>query len=364
MKLLSIVGARPQFIKIAPMFIHDGFKKYGVIHKVVHTGQHYDFRMDGIFFQELNLPQVDYHLGVGSGSNVYQVSEIAKRLEEVLVREKPDWVLVYGDTNSTLGGALCAAKLGFKVVHIEAGLRSYNKSMQEEINRVVVDRISEVLFCPTENSKNNLMKENIRKNVFIVGDLMLELINILEIKLGPGFFQGSKLNDYILLTLHRAENVDNPEILRKILSVIKEVSEKICKVVFPVHPRTMKRVNDYGLGFLLEGVEVIEPVSFLEMLKLQKNSLVIITDSGGVQKEAMYFGIPCITLRSETEWVETIKCKANTLISPVIGQFREILIEWVNLLIGKEKKIGSCLKFINYKSVAKKIYDILLKKFG
>ncbi|MFN3477740.1 MAG: non-hydrolyzing UDP-N-acetylglucosamine 2-epimerase [bacterium] len=361
MKLLSVVGARPQFIKIAPMFFYD-FKKHGIIHRVVHTGQHYDFRMDGIFFQELNLPQVDYHLGVGSGSNVYQVCEIAKRLEEVFIKEKPDWVLVYGDTNSTLGGALCAVKLGFKVAHVEAGLRSYNKSMQEEINRVMVDHISDVLFCPTRNSKTNLFKEGIKKNVFIVGDLMLELINILESKIDSFKFSLSGRNDYILLTLHRAENVDNPAILGKILAVIKEISEKICKVIFPVHPRTMKRINDYGLNFLLEGVEVIEPVSFLEMLKLQKDARVIMTDSGGIQKEAMYFSVPCVTLRNETEWTETIKCGANTLISPFVNEFRENLIQKVNLLIGRGKNNlnGLCLKYLRYRLVAKKIYDTLI----
>jgi len=313
MKIISIVGARPQFIKLKPVI--EELRKRKITHILVHTGQHYDYEMSKIFFEELSIPEPDYNLEVGSHTQGKQTALMLERIEKVLLKEKPDIVIVYGDTNSTLAGALSAVKLNIPVAHVEAGLRSFRMDMPEEVNRVLTDRISKFLFCPTRTAVNNLKKEGITKGVYLVGDVMYDIFKskikshkskiLKKLKLRP--------KEYLLLTIHRQENADNPKNLKSILSALVESEEK---VVFPIHPRTKKALKmiksfeekDFK-NFLF-----IEPVSYLDMLALEKNAKKILTDSGGVQKEAYWFGVACITLRDETEWVETMKNNCNVLV--------------------------------------------------
>lgn len=339
MKIVTVIGARPQFIKASA--VHRAIKSIGRKNKIkeilVHTGQHYDYLMDKVFFEELNLPKPNYYLGVGSGSHGRQTALMLERIEGVLLKEKPDVVMVYGDTNSTLAGALSAAKLKIPVAHIEAGLRSYNRKMPEELNRVLTDHLSTYLFCPTEQAVRNLKKEGIRNGkerlVKNVGDVMYDSIlyysriaekksKILEdLNLSPS---KSSYKDYFLLTIHRAENTDNHERLKSILKALNEIGKEIT-VIFPIHPRTKKMINHYRLTREIKNIKMIEPVSYLNMLMLEKHAKIILTDSGGVQKEAFWLGIPCITLREETEWVETVQSGWNIL----AGVDKEGIIEAV-----------------------------------
>jgi len=351
MKIINIVGARPQFVKLAPILKaiekHNAENPDNKITEVlVHTGQHYDYEMSQIFFDELGLKDPDYHLGVGSGTHAYQTGEILKRTEEVLLKEKPDLVMVYGDTNSTLAGALAAVKLHIPVAHVEAGLRSFNRKMPEEINRVLTDHISSLLFCPTKTAVENLRREGIEKGVHLVGDVMYDAVllylslaekksNILErLNLEAKSYalatvhraentdeSGQKSNilerlnleakSYALATVHRAENTDESGRLEGILKGLEGIAKNGLPVVFPVHPRTRKRIKE--AGFSISGIMLIDAVSYLDMLILEKNARVILTDSGGVQKEAFFFKVPCVTLRDETEWVETVEAGWNTL---------------------------------------------------
>jgi len=321
LKLVTIVGTRPQFIKSAP--VSRAIQKHNVenpnepLTKVlVHTGQHYDYEMSGVFFDDLGLKPPDYHLGVGSGTHGYQTGEMLKRIEEVLLAEKPDVVMVYGDTNSTLAGALAAAKLRIPVAHVEAGLRSFNKRMAEEINRVLTDHISDLLFCPTQTAVENLRREGITQGVYLVGDVMydaaLQYLALAERKSRILERLGLKPKDYALATVHRAENTDDPQRLRAIFAGLEAVVRAGLPVILPLHPRTRKQAESLGLS--PNGVRVLEPVSYLDMLLLEKNARVILTDSGGVQKEAFFFRVPCVTLREETEWVETVETGWNVLI--------------------------------------------------
>jgi len=321
MKVVSIVGARPQFIKLAPVL--RAIQRYNrenpgqpIQEVLVHTGQHYDYEMSQVFFEELSLKAPDYHLGVGSGTHGYQTGEMLRRIEEVLLREKPDWVMVYGDTNSTLAGALAAAKLHIPVAHVEAGLRSFNRRMPEEINRVLTDHMSTLLFCPTERAVENLRREGITEGVHLVGDVMydaaLQYTELAERKSCVLETLGLEQKEYALATVHRAENTDAHERLSGILRGLERIAGEGLPVVFPLHPRTAKKLR--RLGVALNGVRVLEPVSYLDMLVLEKNARVILTDSGGVQKEAFFFRVPCVTLREETEWVETVEAGWNTLV--------------------------------------------------
>ncbi|WP_376790596.1 non-hydrolyzing UDP-N-acetylglucosamine 2-epimerase [Thermoflexus sp.] len=322
MKIVNIVGARPQFIKVAPILKaiegHNRARPDVPIHEVlVHTGQHYDYEMSQVFFDELGLKAPDYHLGVGSGTHGYQTGEMLKRIEEVLLREKPDWVLVYGDTNSTLAGALAAAKLHIRVAHVEAGLRSFNKRMPEEINRILTDHVSDCLFCPTETAVQNLAREGITKGVYLVGDVMYDAVQMYlaaaEDKSQILETLALKPKEYALATVHRAENTDDPERLRNIMMGLKHIAQDGLRVIFPAHPRTRKAISDLSLDISSSNLKVIGPVSYLDMLVLEKNARVILTDSGGVQKEAFFFRVPCVTLREETEWVETVEAGWNVL---------------------------------------------------
>ncbi|AAL80918.1 UDP-N-acetylglucosamine 2-epimerase (non-hydrolyzing) [Pyrococcus furiosus DSM 3638] len=315
MKIATIVGARPQFIKMAP--VSRELRKY-FEEVVIHTGQHYDYEMDRIFFEQLNIPEPDYNLGVGSGSHGYQIGEMLKKIEEVLIKEKPDLVMVFGDTNSTLAGALAAAKLKIKVAHVEAGLRSFDKSMPEEINRILTDHVSDYLFAPTETAVKNLYNEGIRNGVYLTGDVMLDAL-LYNVKIAERCSEilnklGLKPKEFCLATVHRAENTDNLERLKNIIDAFVECKETI---VFPVHPRTEKVLKAYGLYDSLkkaENVILIKPVGYLDMLMLEKNAKKILTDSGGVQKEAYFLKVPCITLRERTEWVETVEDGWNVLV--------------------------------------------------
>ena len=315
MKIVSIVGARPQFIKAAPVSAALRKKHQELL---LHTGQHYDDNMSRIFFDEMKIPRPDKNLGVGSGSHAQQTGQIMIGVEKYLMSEKPDWVIVYGDTNSTMAGALAAVKLHIPVAHIEAGLRSFNRRMPEEINRVVADSVSKILFCPTETAVQNLAREGIVRNVHNVGDVMfdaaLKFAPLAEKKSQILGQLGVREKEYFLLTLHRAENTDNENNLRRIVDAIVEAP---LVVIFPVHPRTRKFLNDYRLFEKLKKssqVRIIEPVSYLEMILLEKKARKILTDSGGVQKEAYFYKVPCITLRNETEWVETVEDGWNILV--------------------------------------------------
>jgi UDP-N-acetylglucosamine 2-epimerase len=315
MKIVTIVGARPNFIKMAP--VSKELRKARIEEVVIHTGQHYDYEMDRIFFEQLGIPEPDYNLGVGSGSHGYQTGEMLKRIEEKLLFEKPDMVLVYGDTNSTLAGALAAAKLNIPVAHVEAGVRCFNRTVPEEINRVLVDRISRYLFCPTQRAVENLKSEGISEGVYLVGDVMLDaLLQNIERAKSSGILRelGLKEKDYILATVHRAENTDKRENLENIYKALVESGERI---VFPIHPGTRKMLASYGL---LDGLEksenvlITKPLGYFEMLCLEMNAKKILTDSGGVQKEAYFLKVPCITLRNETEWPETVEDGWNVLV--------------------------------------------------
>ncbi|WP_292366042.1 MULTISPECIES: non-hydrolyzing UDP-N-acetylglucosamine 2-epimerase [unclassified Methanoculleus] len=324
MKIASIVGARPQFIKCAPVS-RELRKEHEEV--LVHTGQHYDHGMSEVFFEELRIPKPDYNLGIGSGTHGRQTGAMLGAIEDVLEKEMPDVVLVYGDTNSTLAGALAAAKLHIPVAHVEAGLRSFDRRMPEEVNRVLTDHASDLLFCPTETAVANLAAEGVTKGVFLVGDVMLDAMNynrgiaeersrILEdIGVEPG--------DYLVVTVHRPSNTDSPEKMAAILGALGEADRS---VVFPVHPRTRKYLAGYGLlTKMSENVRLIEPLGYLDMIRLIGHAEKILTDSGGVQKEAYMLGVPCITLRENTEWVETVEAGWNVL----VGAGRERIVDAV-----------------------------------
>ena len=311
MKLVSVVGARPQFLKAAAVSRELRAQQTEIL---VHTGQHYDYQMSGVFFDGLELPAPDVNLGVGSGSHGAQTGAMLAGIEDVLLRERPDCLLVYGDTNSTLAGALAASKLSIPVVHIEAGLRSFNRRMPEEINRVVVDHLSDLLLCPSDTAASHLANEGITANVRVVGDVMLDVLNWARQRVGDnppaalhrlGLTRGS----HLLATVHRSENTDDAARLSHILSAFNQIDER---VVFPVHPRTRKAIAD--MNCLVEPhVHLIDPVGYLEMVALTDSARLVLTDSGGLQKEAYWLGVPCVTLRDETEWVETVEAGWNTL---------------------------------------------------
>jgi UDP-GlcNAc3NAcA epimerase len=316
MKVLTIIGARPQFIKSAPVSL--AIRKLGYNEYVVHTGQHYDYGMSQIFFDELEIPQPDVNLGIGSGFHGQQTGKMLIALEEVIQAQKPDWVLVYGDTNSTLAGALAAVKLHVPLAHIEAGLRSYNREMPEEHNRVLTDHCADLLFCPTETAVNNLTKEGITQGVYLVGDTMYDaVLQFAEIaRQRSHILQNLRIEPkkYLLATVHRPHNTDNLNNLRRIVESLIETNET---VIFPVHPRTQAHFDKFGFTQFYsqcQNLRFIEPVGYLDMLMLEQHARIILTDSGGVQKEAYFFGVPCITLRPETEWVETVAAGWNVIV--------------------------------------------------
>ena len=325
MKIISIIGARPQFVKCAPVST-ELRKKHEEI--LIHTGQHYDDELSSVFFKELEMPKPDYNLGVGSGMHGEQTGKMLIAIEKVLLKEKPDMVLVYGDTNSTLAGALAAVKLHIKVAHVEAGLRSFDRRMPEEINRVLTDHVSDILFCPTQTAAENLKKEGIVDGFYDVGDVMFDALlhnkKIAERKstILEDFGLGRK--QYLVATIHRPSNTDKNRNLQNIVDAFCETDENI---VFPVHPRTAKYLKEYGLHEKLQKhVKLVKPLGYLDFLKLMTHARKILTDSGGVQKEAYMLKVPCITLRENTEWIETVDDGWNVL----VGVNRERIVRMVN----------------------------------
>lgn len=327
MKLLSVIGARPQFIKSAPLS-----RKIRERHEeiLVHTGQHYDRNMSEIFFSELGIPEPDYNLGVGSASHGEQTGRMLIELEKVLLSERPQLVLVYGDTNSTIAGALAASKLHIPVAHVEAGLRSFDRSMPEEINRVLTDHISDLLFCPTDTAVLNLRAEGISNGVYNVGDVMADAVlhNRAIAEERSTVFDDLNLQDreYLLVTVHRPSNTDSETNLLSIVNALIDCGEK---VVFPVHPRTEKFLKQYGLwGKAEESLILTPPLSYLDMLHLVAHTKKVLTDSGGLQKEAYILGVPCITLRETTEWVETVEAGWNVLVGADYGKIMDTVSEF------------------------------------
>jgi UDP-GlcNAc3NAcA epimerase len=346
-KILTVVGARPQFVKAAvvsrEMLKHqDCFQEV-----IVHTGQHYDANMSQVFFDEMQIPQPDYHLEIGGGNHGEMTGKMLIKIEEVLLKEKPDIVLVYGDTNSTLAGALAAVKLHVPVAHVEAGLRSYNRVMPEEHNRVLTDHVSDWLFCPTQTAVNNLLSEGFSANgqrttdngqrssqpkVVMTGDVMLDAF-LFYSKISDqksAIIKDLQLEnkDFVLCTIHRAENTDNPDRLDSILSALKEISEEKT-IVLPLHPRTKKILEHRALNTEHRALKIIDPVSYFDMIQLLKHSQLVMTDSGGVQKEAFFAKSPCVTLREETEWVELVDQGHNKVVGSqkdtIISGYHEML---------------------------------------
>ena len=316
-KIAIIIGARPQFIKHAP--VENALKKYFNTFSI-HTGQHYDKKMSDIFFDQLGMNEPTYMLSVGSASHGKQTGVMIQKIEEVLLKEKPDGLIVYGDTNSTLAGAIAASKLGISIIHIESGLRSFNKSVPEEINRIITDHISDFLFVPTQLALINLKKEGLSdEKIFLSGDVMVDSLLLAKKHIGNKFYE----KDYILLTLHRPYNTDEISRLIRILNVLNSVGKK---VIFPIHPRTLNALkNSENEINNFKNINFIDSASYFDFIKLQLESSCIITDSGGVQKEAYILKKKCITLRSETEWIETLKNNWNTLIFDDLNNIKDVL---------------------------------------
>lgn len=326
-KILTIVGARPQFIKASvvskAILEYNQNNSYKIEEKIIHTGQHYDTNMSDIFFDEMKIPKPSYNLSIGSGSHAEQTGKMMIAIENVFVEEKPEMVLVYGDTNSTLAGALTASKLHIPIAHVEAGLRSFNREMPEEINRVLTDQLSSILFCPTNVAIENLKKEgipnkNLNNKVIKSGDVMYDAsIYFSNIATNKWLMNNNlKPNNYVLATVHRAENTNNIDRLYSIIEALANISNDICQVVFPIHPRTRLIINEHKeLQSIINksNIKAIAPIGFLDMICAEKNSKLIITDSGGIQKEAYFHKKPCVTLREETEWIELVISGWNKL---------------------------------------------------
>ena len=333
MKILTILGARPQFIK-ASLVSREIAKHSEIQEVIVHTGQHYDANMSDIFFEEMQIPKPDYFLGIGGKSHGAMTGQMIEKIEEVAIKEKPDWILVYGDTNSTLAGAIVASKLHIKLAHVEAGLRSFNMNMPEEINRILTDRVSTILFCPTETAMKNLKAEGFPfllaldhpQRIINVGDVMLDgamfyrnlakkpsLVNsdLCLVNSETTNHQPPITIPYILCTIHRAENTDDKNRLKNIFEALDEIAKEK-QVILLLHPRTKKSIERYSLN--TNYITLVEPVGYLEMVWLLDNCELVMTDSGGLQKEAYFFKKQCITLRDETEWVELVECGANILV--------------------------------------------------
>ena len=362
MKIISVVGARPQFIKLSSLS-KELRKKHTEI--ILHTGQHYHDELSLIFFSQLSIPQPDYNLGIGSAEHGEQTGRMLTGIEEVLLFEKPDLVIVYGDTNSTLAGALAATKLKIPVAHVEAGLRSFVRTMPEEINRVLTDHISSLLFCPTPTAVSNLKKEGIIKGVHLVGDVMFDsfkkYLTLAERK--SNILRKFKLNkrEFYLLTLHRAENTDSKDNMSKLVKILLSLDRQI---VFPIHPRTRKKLSGFGLLDRLlsaDNVLLVEPASYLDMLVLEKNARSVLTDSGGVQKEAFFLKTPCLTLRNETEWVETTKGGFNRLVGLDVSRITK-LVRGKPLPAAKSRAAGIFTSGGASQKAAKIIWDFLKRQ--
>ena len=371
MKIGIVLGTRPEIIKLSPIIrkLEELKNNSGIDYFLIHTNQHYSKYLDEIFFKELNLPKPKYNLNVGSASQGKQTGKILEGVEEVLINERPELVIVQGDTNSTLAGALASSKLKIKVVHIEAGLRSYDRSMPEEINRVLTDHISDCLFPPTEVAKDNLIREGIKKNIFVVGNTIVDA-TLQNIKIAEGKKEIiedilkviPKNKEYFLLTIHRAENTDNKERLNNIVNGILKISEYYnIPIIFPIHPRTLKKLREYNILNKLENnknIKIIEPTGYFKFLILEKNAKLIITDSGGVQEEACILKTPCITLRENTERPETLEVGSNILVKGV--EDVESIIGAVDIMI---KRNRDWINPFGNGNSGETIVNILLEKY-
>lgn len=332
MKIVTIVGARPQFIKASAISrdIADNYKN-DIQEVIVHTGQHFDDNMSKIFFDELDIPEPKYNLEISGGGHGQMTGRMLEAIEIVLLKEKPNVLLIYGDTNSTLAGALAASKINIPIAHVEAGLRSFNMHMPEEVNRIVADRLSRYLFCPTTTSVKNLTNEGITQGVHLVGDVMYDVsLFYREIaKQKSNILKNLDIADksFVLATCHRAENTDDPKRLKAIYQALHNISSEV-KVVFPIHPRTRALLYKHKLLKDSNNLILVDPLPFLDMIRVEQAALAIVTDSGGVQKEAFFYGVPCITVRGETEWVETVEAGWNTLVDAdvdlIVSAFKNI----------------------------------------
>lgn len=318
MKIVTVVGARPQFIKAAAFSRAVlARRESGVSEVLVHTGQHHDEKMSDVFFDELGIAAPAHNLAIAGGTHGEMTGRMLQALERVLIAERPDWVLIYGDTNSTLAAAIAASKLHMPIAHVEAGLRSFNMRMPEEINRILSDRVSSLLLCPTDLAVANLASEGLTSGVHLVGDVMYDMAllmaRVAEARTNTLGQIGVSPKKYVLATCHRAENTDDPAALAGIVRGLATIATAR-PVVLPIHPRTRAKIAEYGMLDALGAVTVVDPVSYLDMVTLEKNAEFIVTDSGGVQKEAFFYRVPCITTREETEWVETVDAGWNTLV--------------------------------------------------
>jgi UDP-N-acetylglucosamine 2-epimerase len=364
---ISIVGARPQFIKAAAVSRaiaehNRKFPEYPIAEKTIHTGQHYDGLMSGVFFEQLEIRKPDYNLCVGSGTHGKQTARMLEEIERILITEAPAFIIVYGDTNSTLSGALAAAKLQIPIAHVEAGLRSFNRRMPEEVNRVLTDHVSDILLCPTETAVANLTSEGISEGVYLAGDVMYDSLCLYAKKAKAIEHKtlkqlGLESKSYYLATVHRAENTDDGNCLQDIFDALDKISSTKYPVVLSLHPRTRQKISE-GNVVAGESIRIIPPVPYLEMMTLETNARAILTDSGGVQKEAYWLKVPCITLRNETEWSETVDSGWNVLAGPnykrivqAVEQAESHPNRYENLIYGN----GHC---------AKQICRILLKSFA
>ncbi len=319
MKVLNVVGARPNFMKIAPLV--EAFRRHGMSQLLVHTGQHYDPKMSQLFFQDLGIPEPDINLGVGSGSHAQQTAEIIRLFEPVLEKERPDWVVVVGDVNSTIACAIVAVKMGIAVAHVEAGLRSFDRTMPEEINRVLTDAISSLYLVSEPSGVANLKREGVPpERIHLVGNVMIDTLlrhreraKSLPTLKTLGLERDGKAVPYVVVTLHRPANVDSPEQLKGILSVLAKLAERL-PVIFPIHPRTRRQIAASGLDSLIEKVQATDPMGYLEFLSLLSQSTMVVTDSGGIQEETTVLGVPCLTVRENTERPVTIECGTNRLV--------------------------------------------------
>ncbi len=362
MKILSVVGARPQFIKAA--VVSKALKESGIEEYLVHTGQHFDSAMSQVFFDELKIPAPDINLEIAEKSHAVQTARMLEKLEEQMLAVSPDFVLVYGDTNSTLAAALAAVKIHIPIAHVEAGLRSFNKRMPEEINRITTDHCSDILFSTSPVATQNLKNESIHASkIAEVGDVMFDGVIYYSRLVGDRKSYLAQLNlrpkSYVLCTIHRAENTDDKERLRRIFDSLVEIN-KNAKVVLPLHPRTRNKLSEHGwLEKYSKVMAFIEPVGYLDMLALERNAKLIITDSGGIQKEAYYLDVPCVTYRDETEWVELVDQGFNTLVSPALET--KTMIEKVMRIMNSEIRIESHKSLYGGGNAVKKIVETLLR---
>ena len=367
MKILTILGARPQFIKAAT--VSRVIKEFNASERsliqevIVHTGQHYDTNMSDIFFEEMDIPRPNYRLECGGLGHGAMTGRMLEKIEEILEKEKPDWVLVYGDTNSTLAGALAASKMHIQVAHVEAGLRSFNMSMPEEINRILTDRVSNYLFCPTETAVKNLEQEGfpfptvtkVKQEILNVGDVMFDATLFYQEKAKETVNLeqwGLTEKDYALCTIHRAENTDDQNRLESIFQALYTIN-KTLPIILPLHPRTKKIISKSSFSNFLSNLKVIDPVSYIETQRLEMGAKLILTDSGGMQKEAFFHKVPCITLRDETEWVETVQAGWNQ----VVGASTKKIIECFKTIQTQVEKF----EFYGDGNAASKIVDHLIQ---